>query len=644
MSRIGILSKHIVVTEHYNMNPRCPLPGLILILGEFIEDVILLEGEILLQDLIKEYKDWKILDYSDYYISPGLIDLNVRREWEDISTMSKAAIQGGVTVIAVEEGYYNRSSSSDMHYCDVAEVLVINDSTDFNCIPDKVCALKGYLFPPSPQVKSIAYLENILCKSQNIGLPLFLDATLPESRMLYMASPLRLESLNNRINQEINYKAGFGGAYPENPNESDSSSSSQESDENSEVSPFRTNSLQTEGFKSLGQKESILDEELKDGPSSLKSGTIIIEAKEDDESSPLRNKSSKKKISTHNIYHDLDDRIKARQLRIEDICKAESSSYSFSGSTHFLKHDTLKKFNTLNIVPNLESTESDSSEPGSAKILQRREKFRPRQIIIKPETRPDSSSDYKYHLANYPENWEVAGVKKVIQSLNPKSKIHFMNLSSSAALNKIRKIKRKFKDVTCEIPAVHLYFTSASVSIGDTRFKNTPPVRNEGNCNLLWDLLKMKGIDSVSSQHACIDSSHKQRGNFLQALNGISSIGCTLQSVWSVLNIPVSDHELLEHYLVRLAKWLSWHPSLILNLNSNRGNIAKGKYADLVIWNPWEKYVVDKSYIYSDNSPFINQELLGSIKKVYLRGNLVFDYDRTNMAGVQLTNNISIFS
>ena len=41
----------------------------------------------------------------------------------------------------------------------------------------------------------------------------------------------------------------------------------------------------------------------------------------------------------------------------------------------------------------------------------------------------------------------------------------------------------------------------------------------------------MKGIDSISSQHASIMPIQKLTGNFQQALNGISSLGCSLQAV-----------------------------------------------------------------------------------------------------------------
>ena len=73
----------------------------------------------------------------------------------------------------------------------------------------------------------------------------------------------------------------------------------------------------------------------------------------------------------------------------------------------------------------------------------------------------------------------------MIELLKPQSKVHFTNISSASSLNRVRQIKKKYPNVTCEIPAVHLCFTSASVGIGDTRYKNNPPVRNQGNCNLI---------------------------------------------------------------------------------------------------------------------------------------------------------------
>ena len=644
MSKIGIISKHVVLTAKDNIHPRYPIPAIILISNDIIEDIILLESDEEYSKAFLTYKDRQLLDCTDDYISPGIIDINVRREWENFKDLTKSAIKGGVTVIAVEEGYYSNFDSTPEYYCDIAKVSIVSDSTDFSAIPSSTNALKAYLFPPCQQIKSVANLQNILMKAHKTGLPLFIDATLPDQRMLYMASPLRLESIEDRKDSDPSSSGIFAAAFPESmesSNENSPKGKNEEGDESNSGSdldseeekllPARSLSLQTNEITAIQNRDYTSGEEEVDHKLLNKQDTVILEVKEDDECSPLK-PGGKKRGSVYNIYDDLNQRIKASQKSIEDLCLAEKSTYSNSGSTSFQNLDTLVALVSPGSVFGVEkSTESDSSSPGSASLfpkpLVKRNFVRPTPILIKQDIRPDSSRDYKYHLANYPEHWECSGVERIVELLNPQSKVHFQNISSAGALNQIRKTKKKIKGVTCEIPAAHLFFTSASINNSDTRFKNTPPVRNQGNYNLLWDLLKMKGIDSISSQHASIMPIQKLTGNFQQALNGISSLGCSLQAVWNVINIPVSTTEQLEHYIIRLAKWFSLHPAKILNVESKRGSIEKGKYADLIIWNPRERFIVDNTYAYSQTSPFMNQKLMGIVKKVFLRGKVACDID-----------------
>ena len=38
-----------------------------------------------------------VVNYEDYYISPGIIDTTVRRNWDNWEQTTQAAIAGGVT-------------------------------------------------------------------------------------------------------------------------------------------------------------------------------------------------------------------------------------------------------------------------------------------------------------------------------------------------------------------------------------------------------------------------------------------------------------------------------------------------------------------------------------------------------------------
>lgn len=641
MKKIALISKHIVIIGSPSVSQQFPVAGVILISNETIEEVAVVPNDqpFEFEILSSQYSDYQCIDYSDYYISPGMIDLNVRKEWEDYSQLTFSAVSGGVSLIVVEDGYYNNSSPNDTYYCDIGKVLVVNETTDFLNIPQDVLALKGYLYQPAPKAKSISNLQFVINQVHQTKLPFFIDPTLPDPRMLYMASPLRLEAVEERKLSDPNSSNFFAAAFSEDVNNSESSSSSEMSEENPPEKEFLQKcqlEVQTKRSKMFTiQSVSLSDDELENMHDEIPDD-VKLELKEaekhqvTDEMAKLKQIASVKRRSMSDIYSEIDSRIKASQQNFEDLCRAEKSTYSYSGSTSFLSVDPVKKCSSLSISPIRDNIDLESQrEPVSAQIYsnsnEKRKIIRPPPIQIKVEVRPEASRDYKFQLANYPEHWETAGIDKVAECLTKGNKIHFVNISSANALNKVRQLQTVSSKITNEIPAIHLYFTSESVKICDTRFKNTPPIRGTCNYNLVWDLLKMKGIFAISSQHAMIDPTHKLSGNFQQALNGISSLGLTLQSVWTKLNSLGNSEELLENYIVRLSKWMSFQPAKVLGLSKKRGSIEKGKFADLVVWDPKGKSLVGKENVYRETTPLLNEVLYGKIHVVYIKGKIAYE-------------------
>lgn len=74
---------------------------------------------------------------------------------------------------------------------------------------------------------------------------------------------------------------------------------------------------------------------------------------------------------------------------------------------------------------------------------------------------------------------------------------------------------------------------------------------------------------------------------FRRAVNGISSIGYGLQAVWTRLAEEVRGSATERVYFSLLANWMSKVPAEILGLSNVKGEIAPGKHADLVIWDPY---------------------------------------------------------
>lgn len=625
MSRKALVSKHIVLTTHSHSSR--PSYGIILIEDEIIHDVVIIDPSVPVDSVISKYSDWNPENFENFYISPGIIDLNTRLEFETCTELTKAAISGGVTFALVESGYYNDGIISGMMYCDVGKVATLEISTidSIQYLKEQgYFAIKGYLYPPHVTVQCIpSNLLPVLQEIEKTSLPLILDPNLPDPRMHYSVSPYRLCPLQDRLQGKKNETQAFSAAFPD---------LIEEEEEDLPVPKLnKRNSMAIHISKKANSRDEPKKPEEEPKNSSRRTTELFLDMEEvkGEEDEDLKKLKQIRRGYTNTLFDDLDKRIKESQMSIRNLSIAEMETYKKSGITHFASPSGLQP-NPANFPfsPMSDQSSANSSIPSSPKpsLLQRRKLVGSLSLVTKPaETTKDHL--YCYHMANYSQTWEMAGIAKLLEALKKSScRVHVCNISSASSINKIRQAKESHKKLTCEIPASHLAFSSMTISESDTRFKSHPPIRNQANTNLLWDLLKLKGIEVITSNHSCIHPDYKlTKGNFLKAANGMPSIGFSLQSVWTTLNGPVSSFSQLEHYIMRLAKWMSLYPAEILNISNVRGSIYKGKFADLVVWNPFEKHLVSEEFSpFPETSPFLGTELHGKVHCVYLRGKLAY--------------------
>ena len=79
-------------------------------------------------------------------------------------------------------------------------------------------------------------------------------------------------------------------------------------------------------------------------------------------------------------------------------------------------------------------------------------------------------------------------------------------------------------------------------------------------------------------------------------------------------------------YLTRMqmAEKMSYNPAKIIGID--KGDIQKGKKADVVIFDPKETYKIDKNTFASKgrNTPFDGREVTGRVKVTICDGNIVY--------------------
>lgn len=585
-TRLAIISRHVVV---YNVS--CPTYAVILVENEEIRDVVGIEQSRCIEDVISEYIDWNPLNFEEMYVSPGLIDFNVRRQqedWEGLEHLTQAAVAGGVTYIAEEVGFGVTVAETESVYCDVGRVVIlaaehlphVSSLTLSNAI-----AVKGFITPPNDEVGAMGDLSTWLSVVSRLDLPVIISPAEVSGRALYLASPFHSLSLSERVaaDESLDSVTVLGGAM-------NAVADSSSSDEESAPSPY---SLELAECKASEDRKFSLRHFLTTG----------MYDRNDTRPHTLGKQPLVKPQALHNIHSALAEKITVSLQGIDALCRAEILAYQGIGKTHY-----------------------NAEKQGE----RRRNKPRPLGLTL---STAESRLNYSYirQVAHYPLDMEVKGVNNVIAALEHQTcRVHIANLSTAAAVMKVHKARLRKVEITCETCPHFLLFTDQSIGQGDTRFKNFPPIRDKTNCNFLWELLKVNSIDVVCSQHIAVPQQYKFQEDFRKAVNGINGLGFTLQTLWTVLKKPYTQLGYFEHYIVRIAKWTSLMPAKVLKLRK-RGAIAKGYLADLVIWDPFTEVTVEASYSGQPyQCPYLGLKLFGHVLKVFLRGHLVFTQEGPN--------------
>jgi len=79
-----------------------------------------------------------------------------------------------------------------------------------------------------------------------------------------------------------------------------------------------------------------------------------------------------------------------------------------------------------------------------------------------------------------------------------------------------------------------------------------------------------------------------------------------------------------------VARWMAQGPARLAGCHLQKGRIAAGYHADLVVFDPQAEWVVTKERLYQRHlvSPYMGERLRGVVKATYVRGKAVFEEGR----------------
>jgi dihydroorotase len=193
--------------------------------------------------------------------------------------------------------------------------------------------------------------------------------------------------------------------------------------------------------------------------------------------------------------------------------------------------------------------------------------------------------------------------------------VHFLHVSTAAAVDLVRTAKARGLAVTAEAAPHHFTLTDAECASFDPAFKVHPPLRTDADVAAIKAGLADGTIDAIATDHAPHPVEAKERP-FEEAPPGMLGLETALALTLGELVEP-GELSLADALAV-----LSWRPAAIAGLHEHGRPIAAGAPANLCVIDPSLRWTVDPKALASKarNTPYAGRDLTGRVRHTLLRG------------------------
>ncbi len=211
---------------------------------------------------------------------------------------------------------------------------------------------------------------------------------------------------------------------------------------------------------------------------------------------------------------------------------------------------------------------------------------------------------------------DVLVARDCMLALKTNAKISIQHISSGNSVDLVRFAKSIGAKVTAEATPHHFSITEEAVLKHKTLAKMNPPVRTEKDKEKIIEGLKDNTIEIIATDHAPHSKEEKER-ELTKAPSGI--IGLETSLALGVTNLVKKGHLTL----LELLEKMTINPANFYKLDA--GTIEEGKFADLVIFDENEEWIVPEKFASkASNTPFIGEKLYGKVKYTICNGKIVY--------------------
>lgn len=228
-----------------------------------------------------------------------------------------------------------------------------------------------------------------------------------------------------------------------------------------------------------------------------------------------------------------------------------------------------------------------------------------------------------YHYMSRPEFVEAEADKRVVHwASHLDTPVYIVHMADKEGLEACIKAKSEGHDILVETCPQYLEFTCDVYKREDGRnFVCSPPMKGQESQDALWTAIKSGMIDTVATDHCPFQSYEKDWGkdDFTKIPNGCAGVENLYPYMLDAANSGKITFE-------RAVELCSTNVAKIFGCD-NKGAIAVGKDADIVIYDKDKDFTISVSNMHSDYDHTIweGKKLHGYPVQTYLRGKLVYD-------------------
>jgi dihydropyrimidinase len=235
-----------------------------------------------------------------------------------------------------------------------------------------------------------------------------------------------------------------------------------------------------------------------------------------------------------------------------------------------------------------------------------------------------------------------AALRAAALAAQAEAPLYLVHMNTAGEADMLRYAREYHVPMMGETCPQYLFFSQADLEKQDgAKWICSPPMRTEDDQAALWQALSENQLQVIGTDHCpffydgttpiryegkpvAIPGKELGAHDFTKIPNGLPCVGDRLPILWSY---GVRKGRLTENQFVA---YTSTNAARIFGLYPQKGVIAPGSDADILIWDPNREvtYGVAASHHRTDYNLFEGWALTGFPEKVFLRGKLIVDGDR----------------